>query len=405
MSISQVARDIHAPATLAMNEQARLLRLKGEPVIHLGAGEPKNRAPITAVLGAAGVLREGDVKYTPTEGTPAMRQAVIRYTEENYGRVVAPENVVVSNGAKQALWNLLYCIINPQDEVVILAPHWVSYPEMVKMMYGVPVVVTPEDGSFHPRMQDIEQVVGSYTRAIIVNSPNNPSGEVYSREFMAELVEFCEKKGIWLISDDIYHKLIFDGVQWTNPYSLTNKSVDDSRVVIINGVSKLYGMTGFRIGWVVAPRKLAEVITNVQAQVTSTASVVLQAAASSALTGIQSHIESLRQLLQNNLQIMTTELRAFNGLHFTPPKGTFYCLPDFSAYNKDSRALAQHILDKARVVTVPGVEFGMEGHLRLSICGSVKDITEGIERIKWAIDPESPNELFIGDRKLVRDWL
>ncbi len=271
MSISQVARDIHAPATLAMNEQARLLRLKGEPVIHLGAGEPKNRAPITAVLGAAGVLRDGDVKYTPTEGTPAMRQAVIRYTEENYGRAVAPENVVVSNGAKQALWNLLYSIINPQDEVVILAPHWVSYPEMVKMMYGVPVVVKPEDGSFHPRMQDIEQVVGSYTKAIIVNSPNNPSGEVYSREFMAELVEFCEKKGIWLISDDIYHRLIFDGVQWTNPYSLTDKSIDDSRVVIINGVSKLYGMTGFRIGWVVAPRKLAETITNVQAQVTSAA--------------------------------------------------------------------------------------------------------------------------------------
>lgn len=405
MSLSQVAREIPTPATLALNEQARLLRLKGEPVIHLGAGEPKNRAPITAVLGAAGVLRDGDVKYTPTEGTPAMRQAVIRYTEENYGRAVAPENVLVSNGAKQALWNLLFSILNLQDEVVILAPYWVSYPEMVRMMHGVPVIVKPEDGSFHPRMQDITQVVGSYTKAIIVNSPNNPSGAVYSREFMAELVEFCEKKGIWLIADDIYHKLIFGETQWTSPYSLTDKNIDDSRVVIVNGVSKLYGMTGFRIGWVVAPRKLVEVMANVQAQVTSTASSVLQAAAASALTGVQSHIESLRQLLQNNLQVMTTELRAFSGVHFRPPQGTFYCLPDFSAYNKDSRALSQHILDKARVVTVPGAEFGMEGHLRLSICGSVKDITEGIERIKWAIDPESPNELFIGDKKLVRDWL
>ncbi len=405
MSFSQVAREIAESPTLALNEKARLLRVKGEPVIHLGAGEPKNRAPINAILSAGAKLREGDIKYTPTEGIPSLRQAIIRYTEENYGKLVAPENIIVSNGAKQALWNLLYSILNPQDEVVILAPYWVSYPEMVKMMYAVPVVVKPEDGGFHPRMEDIEQVVGSYTRAIIVNSPNNPSGVVYSKEFMAELVAFCEKKGIWLISDDIYHKLIFDGRTWPSPYDFTDKSVEDSKVITLNGVSKLYGMTGFRIGWTIAPRRLTEIMMNVQAQTTSTASLVVQAAAEGALNGVQSTIEALRQMLQNNRDIMMTELKTFTGIKCDPPGGTFYCLPDFRAYSNDSVELSRFILEKAMVVTVPGKEFGMEGYLRLSICGSVNDIKKGIERIKWAIDPESPNELFIGDKKLVRDWL
>ncbi len=405
MSLSQVAREIPASPTLAMNERARLLREKGEPVIHLGAGEPKNRAPVTAILGAAGKLKEAEVKYTPAEGTVALRQAIIRYTEECYGRLVAPENVIVSNGAKQALWNLLYAILDPQDEVVVLAPYWVSYPEMVKMVYGVPVIVAPEDGTFHPRLADIEQKVGSYTKAIICNSPNNPSGLMYSAEFIAELTELCESRGIWLISDDIYHQLVFDGKQWPSPYDYTDRSTEDSRVVVVNGVSKVYGMTGFRIGWTVGPRKLVEVMTNVQSQTTSTASAVLQSAAASALTGVQSCVGALRQTLQNNRDIMLRELKAFTGVTCVPPDGAFYCLPDFSAYGDDSVQMAEHILEKARVVTVPGKEFGREGHLRLSICGSVKDIKEGVERIKWALDPDSPNELYIGERKLVRDWL
>jgi len=405
MSLSQVAREIAASPTLALNETARLLRSKGEPVIHLGAGEPKNRAPIAGILGAAAVLKEGDIKYTPTEGVPSLRQAIIRYTEENYGRLVEPENVIVSSGAKQALWNLLYTLLNPQDEVIILAPYWVSYPEMVKMVYGVPVIVTPEDGTFHPRMQDIKQVVGSYTRAIIVNSPNNPSGAVYSEEFMAELVEFCEKKDIWLISDDIYHKLLFDNLTWPSPYKFTKKDKENTKIISLNGISKLYGMTGFRIGWTVAPKKIVEVLTNVQAQTTSTAPLVSQAAAEGALRGVQSVIGQLTMMLQNNRAVMLQELKAFSGVTITPPSGTFYCLPDFSAYDKNSVRLSKFILDKAMVVTVPGKEFGMEGHLRLSICGSVKDIKQGVERIKWAIDPESPNELFIGEKKLVRDWL
>ncbi|MBI5243057.1 MAG: aminotransferase class I/II-fold pyridoxal phosphate-dependent enzyme [Elusimicrobia bacterium] len=405
MGASTLARSIAESPTLSLNEQARILREKGEAVIHLGGGEPKNKAPINAILASAAKLKEGDIKYTPTDGIPSLKKAIVRYTEENYDRVVGPENVIVSAGAKQSLYNLLYTLLNPQDEVIVLAPYWVSYPEMIKMVYGIPVIVTPEDGRFIPRMKDIEAALSSYTKAIIVNSPNNPSGAVYPEELIAGIVDLCEKKGIYMISDDIYHKLVFDGKTPASPYKFTAKDTENTKVITINGISKLYGMTGFRIGWVVAPKDIVMVLLNVQAQTVSCTSVVLQAAAEGALTGLQSPIEALRLTLENNRNVMMQELESFNGVKVTKPDGTYYCLPDFRAYSNKSVELSQFLLKKALVVTVPGKEFGMEGHLRLSYCTSVKDITEGVARIKWALDPASPNEIYIGERKLVRDWL
>jgi aspartate aminotransferase len=405
MSISQLARGIAESPTLKLNEEARLLRERGEAVIHLGAGEPKNPAPITALLSSAAKLATGNIKYTPVDGLPSLKKAIIRYTEESYDKIVEPENIIVSEGAKQSIYNSLISIVDHQDEVILLAPYWVSYPEMVKMCYGTPVVVTAEDGSFQPRMEEIERAVSSYTKAIILNSPNNPSGVIYSDKFVAEIVEFCETKGIYLILDDIYHKLVFDGRKPPSAYQFTKKELENSKLIIVNGVSKIYGMTGFRIGWAVANRELVEVMTNVQAQTTSNASVISQAAAEGALTGIQSVVESLRLTIQNNRDVMLQELGTFTGLHVTKPEGTFYCFPDFRAYSQDSVELAKFLLKKALVVTVPGKPFGMEGYLRLSYAGSVKDVTEGVARIKWALDPESPNEIYIGDRKLIRDWL
>ncbi|MGA2624361.1 MAG: pyridoxal phosphate-dependent aminotransferase [Bacteroidota bacterium] len=404
MNVSQLARSIAESPTLRLNEEARLLKEKGEAVIHLGAGEPKNKAPINAILSSAAKLTTGDVKYTPTDGIPSLKKAILRYTEENYDRMAAPENIIVSAGAKQSVFNLLYTILNPQEEVIILAPYWVSYPEMVRMCYGVPVIVTPEDGSFHPRMQDIEQRVSSYTKAIIINSPNNPSGIMYREEFLAEIVDFCERKGIYCIMDDIYHKLLFDGKKQVSAYKYTKKDIENSRVIVVNGISKLYGMTGFRIGWTVAPKELVQIMINVQGQITTTTSVILQAAAEGALMGLQSIVDGLRLTIENNRNVMIQELESFNGVKVTKPDGTFYCLPDFRAYHKSSIELSNFLLKKALVVTVPGKEFGMEGHLRLSYCGSIKEIKQGIERIKWALDPESPNEIYIGERKLLRDW-
>jgi len=405
MSLSQLARSIAESPTLRLNEEARLLRERGEPIIHLGIGEPKNKAPISAILSTAAKVVQGDIKYSPTDGLPSLKKAIIRYTEDNYDKLVAPENIIISSGAKQSISNVLFTLLNPQDEVIVLAPYWVSYPEMIRMYYGVPVVVTPEDGGFYPRMADIEKAVSSYTKAIIVNSPNNPSGVMYSEEFISGIVEFCERKNIYLVMDDIYHKLIFDGRKPISSYKFTTKDVESSKLIIINGIAKLYGMTGYRIGWAIAPRELVEIMTNVQAQTTSCTSLILQAGAEGALNGVQSVVEALRLQIQNNRDVIVSELESITGVRVTKPDGTFYCLPDFRAYMTDSVKLSQFLLKKALVVTVPGKEFGMEGHLRLSYSGTVKDCTEGVARIKWALDPNSANEIYIGDKKLVRDWL
>jgi aspartate aminotransferase len=405
MTTSNLARAIRESATLALNERAALLAAQGQPVIHLGGGEPKNKVPLAAIVSSSARLTSGDVKYVPTDGTPALKQAIIRYTEENYGRVVAPDNVIVSSGAKQSVYNALVTLVDPQDEVVILAPYWVSYPEMAKMVYGHPVIVTPEDGGFVPTLEEIEESFSSYTKALVVNSPNNPSGAVYPPELVAGIVRLCEERGVHLIMDDIYHRLVFDGVRPPSAYSFTDREVDESMIIVVNGVSKLYGMTGFRVGWTIAPRKLVEVMKNVQAQTTSCPAAVSMSAAEGALTGVQSTVENLRLGIQNQRDVMMQELRAFEGVRVTKPLGTFYCLPDFGAYSHDSEELSRFLLEKALVVTVPGKEFGAEGHLRLSYCGSTKDVTEGVRRMRWALDPTAPNDIFIGDRRLVRDWL
>jgi aspartate aminotransferase len=405
MSISLIGKSIKVSATLALNEKADILRKKGEPIIHLGGGEPKSKVPLDAIISAVAHLNTAEIRYTPADGIPELKQAVIRYTDEFYNRKVEPENVIVSGGAKQAIMVCLQAILNPQEEMIFPAPYWVSYPEMAKLCGAVPVPVYPEDGTFYPRLQDIEQVVTSYTKAVIINSPNNPTGAMYSKEFIAEIVEFCEKRELYLIMDDIYHRLIFDGRKPINCYEFAKDLSENSRLIVINGVSKAYAMTGFRIGWAVANKKLIEVMTNIQAHQTSGPSVVLQKAAVGAINGLQSQVESLRTTLENNRNVMMERLGAFDGVRVTKPDGTFYCFADFSHYEKNSTKLANYLLEKVRVATVPGVEFGMEGYLRLSTCGTIKDITEGIERMKWALDPNSPNELYIGERKLVRDWL
>lgn len=404
MSLSLIAKSIKPSPTLKLNEKFAILKEKGEPVIHLGGGEPKAKAPLDAMLSLIAHVNTGEVRYAPADGIPALKQAIIRYTEEFYERRVRPENVIASSGAKQAIMVALQAILNPQEEVIFPAPYWVSYPDMIRLVGAIPVPVLPEDGSFYPSIKDIVDRVGSYTKAIIINSPNNPTGAIYSEDFIAEVVEYCEKKDLWLIMDDIYHRLIFDGRKPINCFKYAKKLDENSKIIIINGVSKQYAMTGYRIGWAVGNKKVIEAMANIQGHQTSGPSVLLQKAAVGALNGIQSSVESLRVTLENNRNVMIDLLKSFDGVKVTKPDGTFYCFADFSAYEKDSNKLSEFLIDKVQVLTVPGKEFGLDGYLRLSFCGAIKEIQEGIERMKWALDPNSPNELYIGDRKLVRDW-
>ena len=308
MSLSQLARTIKESATLKLNETAALLREKGEPVIHLGGGEPKSKAPIDAVINCTSVLHTGEIRYTPPDGIPALKKAIIRYTEEHYKRIVSADNVIASGGAKQAIMVLLHAILDPKDEVIFAAPYWVSYPEMVKLAGGVPVIVTPEDGSFHPTVKEIADAVGSYTKAIVINSPNNPSGAMFSKDFIAEIVEFCEKKSLYLIMDDIYNRLVFDGKSAPICYDYAKAPLEQSKLVVINGVSKMYAMTGFRIGWAIGNQDIVEAMATIQSQQTSGPSSPSQWAAVGALNGVQSSVENLRMTLENNRNVMVDRL-------------------------------------------------------------------------------------------------
>ncbi|MDZ4723073.1 MAG: pyridoxal phosphate-dependent aminotransferase [candidate division Zixibacteria bacterium] len=402
MPLSHLAEEICDPPTLKLSQKARDLKAQGEAVIHLGSGEPLNKTPQSAIDHCRKLLETGEIRYSPTEGAPTLIQAIIGYTEKNYAKTVDKQNVIVCNGAKHALYTLIMTIINPDEEVIIPAPYWVSYPELVKMAYGQPVIVPCTNDQFFPNMTDISAAVTSKTRAIIINSPNNPSGAIFPDALIKELVDFCAKNDLYLIMDDIYHKLAFDNQTPVSCYSFSNGNPETSKLVVINGVSKLYGMTGFRIGWAVANHRVIAGMSTIAAQTVSCASILTQTAAVGALTGDQAPVESLRLTLQNNRDIMLRELKQLANVKVRVPKGTFYCLPDFSAYEKDSVKLSEYLLEKALVVTIPGKEFGIEGHLRLSYCGSEQDIIEGVARIKWALDTQSPDTIQIGNRTVRR---
>jgi len=399
MHISKLASELGDSATLALNAEAARLKENGEAVIHLGGGEPASPAPEAAIKAGIAKLQTGRVKYTPVSGTKKMKEAVIRYTQRHYGKTPLLSEVLVSGGAKQALYNFLLSAVDPGDEVIFPAPYWVSYPDMVRLCGGVPVIVQPPKGSFEPKAADLKAAATAKTRAIILNSPNNPSGEVYSRELVREMAEFCAERKIYLVQDDIYHQLVFSDAR---PVSCYDFAKDHSHLVVINGVSKLYGMTGFRIGWSIAGKSLTAAMNRVQGQTTSCPSDLSQECAQAALDGDQSCVAELRKSLFENRDALLAELKNLKKLKVAPPKGTFYCLADFSAYEPDSSKLCKYLLEKALVVTVPGKEFGMEGHLRLSYCGKKEDILEGARRIYWALEDSAPRTIKIGAKTVER---
>ena len=386
--------------TLKINAQARALKAAGEPVIHLGGGEPTYPAPLAAVEAIVRKAQSRKIKYTPSTGTPELKKAVLAYTEKYYGRRYEPSQVLVSAGAKQALFNFLLAAVNAGDEVVFPAPYWVSYPEMVKLAGGTPVVVKPAQG-LQVTAEEFLRAVTPKTKVLLLNSPCNPSGQIYSAAFIKTVVEFAEQKNIFLVMDDIYHQLVFDGLKTPNPCAYAKEA---QNLVLINGVSKLYGLTGLRIGWAVcAHKELVAAMGRMQAQSTSCNSDVSEVAAAAALTGDQSVIQDLCSVLQQNRDALMSEVARIPNVQVQKPQGTFYAFINFSHYNADSNALAKYLLEKALVAVVPGKAFGAEGYLRISFCADKTSIVEGIRRIRWALDPHAPKEIKIGDKLVTRE--
>jgi len=386
MNLSRLVLSLGQSATLKLNEVANNLKAEGKPVVHLGGGEPEEKIPAGAFDESKKLLDGGFVRYTPVSGTAPLKKEIAAYTKEHYGVEPGPKNIVVASGAKQAIYNFLVSVVDPGDQVIFPAPYWVSYPEMVRLAYGTPVIVRPPEGELLVSAYDIEAHITSSTKAILLNSPNNPSGQVYSEDFIRELVEICERSNVYLLMDDIYNRLVFDGLKAPSAFNFSKRPLNESVLVSINGVSKTFSMTGYRIGWSVASEALTQAMTKVQAQVSSCPSALSQAAAAGALREGNGFVDTLRGSLQHKRDVMVEELSKFKKVKLHKPQGTFYSFPDFSAYEPDSTKLSNMLLEKAMVVTVPGVEFGLEGHLRLSYCGAEKDIIEGVSRIRKILD-------------------
>jgi aspartate aminotransferase len=339
------------------------------------------------------MLRTGEVRYTPASGTPAMKDAIVAYTERFYGRRPARENVMASAGAKQAIMVALMALVDAGDEVVFPVPYWVSYPDMVRLAGGVPVPVRPADGSFQPSLDDMARALTPRTRAVLLNSPNNPSGTVFDAEFVRGMVQLCERRDIFLLMDDIYHRMVFDGNAAVDCYSCTDRELDDTRLVVLNGVSKQYAMTGFRIGWAVGPAALIRAMANIQSHQSGNPSALSQHAAVAAVADERDSVRELCTHLERHRNELMRLLAQIPGLGVNVPGGTFYSFCDFSRFDADSARLSALLLEKVQVVTVPGVEFGLDGHLRLSFCGPLSDVREGVRRIAWLLDPDGPAEL------------
>jgi aspartate aminotransferase len=377
--------------TLAITAKAKELKAKGIDVVGFGAGEPDFDTPRAIKQAAVQALDEGFTKYTPTNGIPELREAIARRIAQQHGISYKPTEVLVSVGGKHALYNLFQALLNPGDEVVIFAPYWVSYADMVRLAEGVPVIVqTRHEAGFEPSHEDIKKAIGPRTRAVIVNSPSNPTGAVFGRATLQNVISEVKGKDILVVSDDIYDRLVYRG-RFENV--LTVDPTMHPQVALVNGVSKTYSMTGWRIGWTAGPQPLISAMQKLQDNSTSNATSIAQKAAVAALTlPIDDEVERMRKIFDDRRIHIVGRLNAIPGVTCYDPGGAFYAFPYIGKLlekrlpgqnepvGTDERFVA-HLLDEHKVAAVPGSAFGAPGYMRLSFAISLEQIDKGVDRI------------------------
>lgn len=390
MELSKKAMSISPSSTLAIDAKAKKMKADGIDVIGFGAGEPDFDTPVHIKEAAIKAINEGFTKYTPASGMLELKQAVCRKFKRDNGLDYTPANIVISNGAKHSLVNAFQAICNPGDEVIIPAPFWVSYPEMVKLADGVPVIIqTTEADGFKFTVRQLEAAITPRTKAIVVNSPSNPTGMIYTREELAAVAELAVNKGIYIISDEIYEKLVYDGYQHVSIASVNEKIKD--LTILVNGVSKTYAMTGWRVGYTASSAKIAEIMGNVQSHATSNPNSIAQKATLAALDGSQEEVGTMAAEFVKRRDYMVDRINAIEGLSCIKPNGAFYVMMNISkligrevngTVIKGSDDFSDILLEKANVALVPGSGFGTDIHVRLSYATSLKNITEGLNRIE-----------------------
>ncbi len=369
--------------TLAMNARAQALREQGHDIISLAAGEPDFNTPGEVCEAAIEAIHQGFTKYTPSSGMPKLKQAVAEKFERENGLKVTPEQIVVSCGAKHSIYNALMAICEPGDEVILLAPYWMTYADQIRLAGGQPKVVhTDAQNGFVPKLEQLEEAIGPRTRAMIINTPTNPTGAVLPERALQEIATLALRRGLWIVTDEIYERLTYG----EKHVSLASFGPDvASQTITITGCSKTYAMTGWRIGFAAAPLPIAKAMSTLQDQVTSNPTSFAQVGAIAALGLPSKAVDDMRDCFRARRDLMIECLAQVKGLHISVPAGAFYLFPDFRFHLAGKISsdidLADYLLDEALVATIPGSVFEGPGHLRLSYAASTRDIEEGVKRI------------------------
>lgn len=389
MQLSKKAGNINPSITLAITAKANELKKQGVDVVSFGAGEPDFNTPENIIEAAIKAMRDGKTKYTPAGGILELKETICNKFKKDNNLDYKPSQITISTGAKQCLANAFMAILNPGDEVLIPVPYWVSYPELVKLADGVPVFVeTSKENNYKYTISELEAVVTDKTKAILINSPNNPTGTIYHEDELLEIANFAKNHNLLIISDEIYEKLIYDGEKHISIASLNEDAYD--RTIVINGVSKTYAMTGWRLGYVAASEKITKLMTSIQSHMTSNVNTITQYATIEALNGPEEDLNNMIKEFENRRNFMADKLSKLNEISIIKPSGAFYIMVNISAYlnttfkNQDinnSVDFAKVLLEEEKVAVIPGAGFGLDNYIRLSYATSMNVIETGIDRI------------------------
>ena len=393
MSLSERVKNIAPSPTMALTSVAKNLKSQGHDVIEFGAGEPDFNTPDNIKAVGIKAIEDNFTKYTSNAGTKELRDVICKKLENDNNLRYTPEQVIVSSGAKQSVSNAIMALCGVGDEVIIPAPYWVSYPEMVKLAHGIPVIVpTTRDTGYKMTARQLKAVITPKSRVVIINSPGNPTGAVYTEAELREIAEVCVENNLYVISDEIYEKLIYDGEKHI---SIASFGEDIKKLTVtINGVSKSYSMTGWRIGYAVAEKEIAGAMDAFQSHMTSAPASMAQRAAYEAIAGNQDAVEEMRKEFDKRRKFIVDELNKIQGIVCQVPKGSFYAFPDITGLYgrtiagvtiKNDDDFAKLLLEKIYVVVVPGSSFGSPGNLRLSYASSIEYMQKGIDRINSLI--------------------
>lgn len=390
MNLSKKAMNINPSVTLAITAKAKELKEAGVDVVSFGAGEPDFNTPENIINAAIKAMKDGKTKYTPTSGVIELRRAICDKFRNDNGLEYDPNQIIVSTGAKQSLANAFMAILNPGDEVIIPMPYWVSYPELVELADGKPVYVkTDEECNYKYTIEALENIVTDKTKVILLNSPNNPTGTIYSKEELTNIAEFAKKYDLIIVSDEIYEKLIYDNKKHVSIASISEDAFN--RTIVINGLSKSYAMTGWRIGYAAAPVKITKLMVSIQSHMTSNTNSITQYAAIEALTANQDNIKNMIAEFEKRRNFMVEKISDIKGLKIIKPNGAFYVMINIEKFFnkelngkiiKNSLEFSEALLDEEKVAVIPGTAFGLDNYIRVSYATSIELIDKGLNRLE-----------------------